>query len=388
LVTLIAGSTLAQGLGGQLISEATAVQYGLHRAWATRVQVDGSTGRIGSVALHGKVMVVQTDQSIIQALDAETGQTLWVTSVGKSSLPTTSAALNDKYVAVANGSKLYLLGIESGEPIWEKKLEGAPSAGPAMNSTRVYIPMLSGGIESYKLERKGLLDGEPTRYFGKGASEVPPVASDERLMWATTAGYVVADDLDVSRDRIRFKTGGPVSAPVAYWPPLLFAGSRDGYAYALRMTSGDQVWRFYAGGSIRHKPVAIKDAVYIVADSGGMSRLDAATGVEQWWAADITKFLAASPSRIYAADAVGRLLILDARSGSRLASLPTEAMTFKFTNITNDRLYLGTSTGLIQCVHEVGLASPDMHAAPLKAEKPKPPMKPAEPTEPAAESAQ
>jgi hypothetical protein len=65
--------------------------------------------------------------------------------------------------------------------------------------------------------------------------------------------------------------------------------------------------------------------------------------------------------------------VLDAKTGSLLDSLPTEQLNFKVVNLQNDRLYLGTDTGMLQCLREHGQVTPIMHQVPgeKKEEEPK-----------------
>ena len=65
----------------------------------------------------------------------------------------TEPAANDKYVVVANGSVLYTLDRKSGRILWQRQLGGAPGAGPAMNDTHAFVPMVNGLIEGFNLEK-------------------------------------------------------------------------------------------------------------------------------------------------------------------------------------------------------------------------------------------
>jgi outer membrane protein assembly factor BamB len=177
-------------------------------------------------------------------------------------------------------------------------------------------------------------------------------------MWGTDRGHVYVDGLSNSVNRIRFHVNGPVTAELAYHPPFIFAGSEDHYAYAIDETTGVKVWDFSAGSPIRHPPVAIGEALYIIPEAGGMTRLTASTGQVEWYAPGVSQFVAASATRLYVTNLPGQMLILDAKTGSRLAMLPTERLTVKLINTQSDRIYLATGSGTAECLREYNQVQP------------------------------
>ena len=69
-------------------------------------------------------------------------------------------------------------------------------------------------------------------------------------------------------------------------------------------------------------------------------------------------FVAAGRQRIYVADKLGRLRILDARTGATLDIVPTSELPIKVCNSRTDRIYLGNEGGLLQCLREVEETKP------------------------------
>ena len=47
------------------------------------------------------------------------------------------------------------------------------------------------------------------------------------------------------------------------------------------------------------------------------------------------------------------MLTLDAKTGSRIDMMPIDGNNMRLINSQTDRIYLGTKTGLLQCLHEV-----------------------------------
>ena len=214
---------------------------------------------------------------MVQALDPETGRSLWSVQIGNSSYPSVPVAANSQYVAAVNGSTLYLLKRSGrGHSIAEihvrfpqhrrrdfrrSCLRADVQRGLGLLQARPYVPST----------------GRCCCSTARGLRLPPPLVSATHLMWGTDRGHVYIDGLANSENRIRFHVNGPVTAGLAYEPPLVFAGSEIITPTALDETTGNKAWDFYAGSPIRHPPVAINEAVYVIPDAGGMTRLTAST---------------------------------------------------------------------------------------------------------------
>ena len=97
---------------------------------------------------------------------------------------------------------------------------------------------------------------------------------------------------------------------------VIFAGSSDGYVYAVLERAGEIQWRFSAGDPVIDSPVLIEDRLYVATELGGMFCLNVKDGKQIWLAPEVLHFVAAGKQRVYAADKLGRLRVLDARNGA------------------------------------------------------------------------
>ena len=404
---------------GQVIPEPTARRHGLTRPWFTQVQLDSARARISRITLDRGTLFVQTDQAVLHAIDAETGQTRWAEQVGRRGHPSFTPGANSIFVAVVNGSYLYVLNRENGKLLWKTQLEGAPGAGPALSARRVYVPMVDGLVMSYLLEpmqdpveELGLvrkqqdLSPEQEEAFEKerrGAIRlsqeyVPPLAcqsfgrslvqplvlrhdlNEEFVSWPTDRGLLFVGRVARLDNQFtilyRLQTESGIAAQPAYLPPnpdllpgqgLICAASRDGFVHAIEEREGVSLWRFPTAEPILEAPVAIGANIYVATQPGGMYCLEAKDGSEKWWAPQVAQFIAASKDRLYVADKLDRILVLDAASGARLDAILAYGQDIKLVNIDTDRIYLATATGLIQCLHEAELAEPMVHRQPIEA---------------------
>jgi outer membrane protein assembly factor BamB len=376
-----AGSAPAQRLGGGIIPETLAQRHGLHRAWVAQVAVDPGKGRIDFATLKWTkgmdgtprgVLLVQTDQATLHVLDAETRRTFWVAQVGRIKYPTTAPTCDARHVVSTNGGNLYLFDLVDGRLIWEKKLETVPSTGPVIGGERVYVPLVNGIVASYRLPQphddelpaERVKKDVVLRYKSTGMADAPPIFTQDSVVWGTSNGDVYAATADEMVAKFRFRTKQPIIAPLSYFPPFIYAASRDGYVYGLRDEKGYKRWQFSTGNPVVEQPIVIDDALYAISETGDMFKLELDTGVDVWSVKGIERFVAASGAKLYVVDQVGRLQILDVATGARLGAMPIEYLSLKIVNTQTDRIYLGSPTGLIQCLHEIALVDPIRHAIP------------------------
>jgi outer membrane protein assembly factor BamB len=210
--------------------------------------------------------------------DGETGRTIWTTSVGNPRYPTTAAAANEKFVGVCNGSTLYVMLASDGSQVWTLPAISSPGAGPALSTDLIFVPMVTGQIESFLLE-------DPTRpvkiYQSFGRAMVTVVLANS-VAWPTDKGNLYVGMANDSGVRFRMEAKQAItSAPAFLAPDKIFVTSLDGYLYCVSESRGNMVWRFTTGEPISHSPVTLGDRVYVITDRGNMFAIDTNTAQDQ-----------------------------------------------------------------------------------------------------------
>lgn len=352
----------AQGASERLVSRVTAERHGLKRAWSTQIALNRATGHIAYITQESGTLFVQTSDAMVHAIDAENGRTLWAVQVGRRGLLNLACGANSKYVAVLNGSQLYVIDRKNGQLVWDRQLTAVPGAGAALSDTRVFVPMVNGMIEGYLIDDP---KASPWFYQAFGRILVQPLVSPLTLSWTTDNGRFYVADVREAKIRFRLETGASIESRPAYWPPYVFATSLDGFAYAIHEESGETEWKFAASDPISEPPMAIGNSVYVTSDHAGMYQLDAASGNPRWFAPHITQFLALSPTRVYAVDNLENMAILDVRTGQRIDGFSIASVSLRHRNRLTDRIYLATGTGQIECLHEIELKKPIIYQPPL-----------------------
>jgi len=299
-----------------------------------------------------------SERGLVHALDGETGKTKWASFVGDPRFPTSNCGASDDVVAVFNGSKVYVLKTSDGTVAWEKSIPGAPVEGPAVSDDYVYVPLLSGKVEAYWVNYP---KRAATTFKTMGHPTTQPIILNNSVVWSTDRGHVYIASAHDGKVKYRVETKDNVVSPAGFLPPdRIFATSQDGYLYCVRELRGGIAWRFSTGESISHAPIGVRDTVYVISDGGTMYAIDAEVGAEKWTTSGIRGFIAATSDRLYCTDITASLVVIDSRSGSRVASIAAPELEVRMVNSETDRIVVGTPSGLLQCFREVDRKWPEI----------------------------
>ncbi|MFV2067597.1 MAG: PQQ-binding-like beta-propeller repeat protein [Pirellulales bacterium] len=371
IAMLPARGLLAATSRGGIISQSTALKHGLVRDWYAHVEIDGARDRVLHAVVDRDSVFFQSELGLVENVDAATGRQLWIREIGRQIDPVLPLHATDAWVAVIGGPRLYLLDRASGHVEFVRRFDGVASAGPSVSALRVYVPLMQGPLESFQLPMAddaaktgvGQLPPRtfPWKHFSSGSVVGGLLLTPQAIAWATDRGYFYISELNSRQPLYRVEIGDDIVVPLAYHQPLIYGASLGGFVYAVDETTGSVTWRVSLGSPIRVAPAMVRDRLYVCPDRRGMYCFDASQGGELWWAPRAIRFVAASPTRIYASDAAHRLLILDAQTGARLGMLPTQNLSLAVSNVATDRIFLGTPSGSIQCLHEIELTEPVRH---------------------------
>lgn len=135
-----------------LLSQQAVEPYGLTRAWFNQVGIDPIRSKVLHAIVEGGTMFVVSDDAKIHAIDAESGKSLWVRSMGNREMLYQEPAANSRMVSVINGLELFVFDRRNGKLLLQTPLPGAASTACEMSENYVYIPMLGARIVAFPLE--------------------------------------------------------------------------------------------------------------------------------------------------------------------------------------------------------------------------------------------
>jgi hypothetical protein len=142
---------------------------------------------------------------------------------------------------------------------------------------------------------------------------------------------------------------------------LFIIGSESGYVYALNDVTGELRWTYLTRTGVSERIAAFGKSVYIPTESGDFFSVNVETGYENWNTKNVAKTIAASDNRLYVADTLGRVVSIDRANGNRDKVLNVGLVDYKVFNRENDRIYLVSKDGVVQCLHETLLEEPIKH---------------------------
>ncbi len=409
-----ASAQRGESANGVILQE-TANSRGLFRQWQNQIQLDAARDRLRFLKVHGGTIFAVTDQGTVNAIDAESGSTLWAQKIGKPGLITQAPGVSDNYVGVTNGSTLYILNRHTGRILLDTRMVSAPATGPAVSKFRAYIPAADGIMYSYDLQpmedpykefklsddkltererrerhliqldslRLMKSDKPPLTLKTLGDVVSQPIISREELRrenvaWATDDNQLTMCDTPIEHamvldEKYNVPLEGKVLASLSCRPfdannpqktGILFVATKEGFVYGVEENTGFTLWRFPASEEIHSTPVYVDGELFVATLLSGMFCLDAVTGGDgnspeaKWWSPRIRQFLACSKARVYTADHQNNLVILDRRSGQRISTLPIPNHTVRCVNEQTDRIYIATETGTVLCLRETALDKP------------------------------
>jgi outer membrane protein assembly factor BamB len=334
---------------GRLVTFERAGSIGLEPAWFAQAGVDRTRARVSQWTLHEDQLFSLSTSGTLQALNAETGETLWSVRVGIPGSVYTGPAVNKKYVSLTSGSKLYLIDRENGHVLWSRLTGSAAAAAPALSKNYAFVGMVNGQVEGYPLE-----DFDESVWIHQSIGRIfhSPSVAGSVVCWPTDRGYLYVAQHHRPRVLYRLETNDEIVTPPTALGSYLYVTSRDGYLYCLNELSGAELWRISTGYPIVKKPAVVGDIVYVASDQPALHAVDSKTGQPQWSVAGVTQFVTEGAQYVYGMQRDGTLLILDKQSGGVVGRMKTGEGVSALVNDQSDQIFLVDDRGLVQCLRE------------------------------------
>ncbi|MDR3197587.1 MAG: PQQ-binding-like beta-propeller repeat protein [Planctomycetaceae bacterium] len=197
-----------------LLSQQSLEPYGLNRSWFNQIGINSNRNKILYAVVEGGTMFIISDDAKLHVIDAETGKSLWLRTLGNREMIFQEPAVNSRMVAVVNGLELFVFDRRNGKLLLQTPLPGASSAAPEMSENYVYIPMLGSRIVVFPLEDvsgpKMEEEGGPGSEAFTGEAETANVAERK-----DSAGTVPNDGENNSENNGENENEDPILAGIA-----------------------------------------------------------------------------------------------------------------------------------------------------------------------------
>jgi outer membrane protein assembly factor BamB len=250
-------------------------------------------------AFDDDIVVVGDYSDAVHAIDAETGEQLWVFStarprsifgitIGSTGARFISGAIIDGgtvYVGAADGN-LYALDAGDGELQWSFHADSAIWDAPLLDDGVLYVPSLDQRL--YAIDAG---DGDPLWQFeADGALVGTPTLDDGVLYFGSFDRRVYAISAEDGRERWSQEAGDWVWDSPAVANGLLVVGDLSGNVYGLNSNSGSIAWETQAEGPVVGTPVIQDDTAYFGSGDAIVYAVDVETGRQRWQTTIQTEF--------------------------------------------------------------------------------------------------
>jgi outer membrane protein assembly factor BamB len=312
---------------------------------------------------------------LLECRNAETGEPIWIQRVGRPSLPYSNLGVDERYLTVVNGGNLIQVDAENGEIMREVRTQGAPAFGALNSGDFAVVPLIGGGVEGYSLHDPTRV---PFRERVSGTTMAMPTKApnSSKTAWGTSKGYVYVMELQGTPSvQFRLDTDGIVSGRIAAASKnRFFFGSESGQVYGLRATRvGEVLWSQPFAEPFYHRPLVFEEQVLIRSSYGNLFSLSVENGLQTWNGSvpNIGELLGVLDQRLYATTMSGGLVVLDVKTGKKLATFNDIRPEYFIVNNLTDRLYLVSNDGDVQCIRSEGANLPTLvsHTEPKKTVK-------------------
>ncbi|MGE3819225.1 MAG: PQQ-binding-like beta-propeller repeat protein [Isosphaeraceae bacterium] len=350
-------------------------RLGLERHWMGAVPLTGPE-RVMGLSMGNGLVFAQTNSGYLHAFDAESGALLWSSKLGQPAARARPVSANSFAVFVTSLNKLYALDRRTGNPLWEKQMSSLASSPTAANEEQMMVGQASGKVYGFGLKVK---QGETTRISDRpidvwnwqtgGPAETRPLLGDKFAIFGSDDGKVYVALADEPTLLYRIATGGPIGDGFgAHGTRLLLVPSADRNVYGVDLFTAQVLWSYGSGAPVSQAPLVAGDEIFVLNDAGRLISIDPADGQARW--VQVTtggRLMGIGANRVYVQNDQHDLYYLDRGTG-RVVTSPREsreraglnlrAYDLSITNVENDRLYCGTTSGFIVCLREEGRVSP------------------------------
>jgi outer membrane protein assembly factor BamB len=216
-------------------------------------------------------------------------------------------------LAVGTTDKMVvLLGTDSGQVLWDRRVSGTIRGGPLLTNTRVYVATEespSGRV--YALEMR---TGKVAWDTKTGSVAAAMALTSDRLFAGTESGIVMALDPDTGHIQWRRRLTGAIHAAPVPTPAGLLVATTSDSLYLLDPVTGNVRRRAATPGTVLGTPATDGAHVYLGTVNGIIASIDLAT-LDTVWSRNVG-------SGVYGAPAIARDTLFVLTRTGRLVSVP------------------------------------------------------------------
>ena len=237
-------------------------------------------GFIAGAAIADNRLFVGDFNGIIRALDASDGALLWQAEAKGESYAAPNA-LAERVLVTSEAGELLSLDPASGELQWQFQIEAPLRCWPTVVEGRV---LLAGCDE--RLHAVDVLTGKEVAGVDiDGPTGATPAILAGNALFGTEQGsfyQVAVKSLEIGWRYFDPNNPDAIHTAAAVDPRAIVFGTQGKNFFALDPKNGKVLWIFAVRGRVESSPVIAGDSVFLASKRGVIHRLDIATGEELW----------------------------------------------------------------------------------------------------------
>lgn len=306
-------------------------------------------------------VVAATSNGIISAIDGESGEVLWQSTVPNANLPIYGPGVSDDYVTVVNGNSFYAMELKTGNLVNTARLNFTPTSAPIPMAGRMMVPSIEGRIVGYDME-KPLIAPVVLRSGTENRNGLAVSAARDFIAWTTESSLVLVHNENVPKLWSRVNAGEACeSHPVTTSQGFVFCTNYGSVIHATLNRVGSYSWRANLALPTSLAPVVSREHVFVISDDGRVDALDLATGKQVWAkrANNVNRILGVGKEHLYVRDTRGMLASLRISDGE-FAARTNSLLQGLVPNSVHDRFFVVTRDGHVSCLREKGAVKPTM----------------------------
>jgi len=219
----------------------------------------------GAPMWGGNAIYAGSGDHYVYALDPRTGQRKWRAKSGGTAMPSEATGTGVVWVGSQDGT-MYVLDTGTGKVVNKLAVNGPVGSAPVTVTGQVYVGTGTGFLWDVRYEDFTKSTQVEWKFRADGAIMGTPVpaAGGDTIFAATTHGtvYAVQPGSELGKALWSCHVGGPVRSRLAVYNGVVYAGSDDGYLYAIDISTGTVSWKYKAGGAIWSTILAKDGLVY------------------------------------------------------------------------------------------------------------------------------
>lgn len=351
LSTTLQASQDAKAISEELVSPVLIDRAGWTWNWQVKLPLRAGEA-IDRMFVFDDYLYVLTDTNLLFCLERTAGVMRFVLPLSSRHLPVCSPVYRENKLWFLVGNEMVVVDPWAGT-IVEKhgfsQIGNTFECGLALNDTYIYITGSDRRLHAFA--RDGFV-----RLFTATADNDSPIislsATNERVLFATQAGNIVAMLANEPLKAWQFDTTGSIQSELVVRDQMAYIGSRDAKLYKLDTRSGRLAWPtpFHAGERLTKPVVLGRELVYLPAGTLGVYGIDQNSGQAVWQLRDGISVLTETATQAFVLSRPGILNVMDNTTGRELYSVNFSHVKRFAVMIDEPLLYVADKDGRVAAI--------------------------------------